>query len=258
MRRRIPTLPPQLGGRDNNRLHAWGNRSEPILFVLSIPGSISYVGLIRLSDLPEVHYSFFLWGACSIVFAADLIARTWLTENRLDFLKTHRLDMLTVLFPLLKAYRGIEYEPHPWLVAFFNSRPMLPGGIVPVAGTGFVLVYFVLSFLVRAERDAGGEIDDYWTAIWWAIGTLTTVGYGDFVPITTTGRVAAGFLMLLGIGGFSLLIIRMGRVLFQQQGDTTQKELVSIRTELRSLRRELHQHHRSTHQPPTSTTEDRE
>ncbi len=186
------------------------------------------------------------------------MARTWLAEARLEFLKTHKLDMLTVLFPSLRAYRGIEYEPHPWLVAFFNSRPMLPGGIVPVATIAFTIVYFTLLFLVSAEREAGGKIDDYWTAIWWTIGTLSTVGYGDFVPITTTGRIAASVLMLLGIGGFGLLVVRLSRWLFSQEGDTTQQELASIRTELRTLRRELYRHHISTHQSSTSTEEDQE
>jgi voltage-gated potassium channel len=46
-----------------------------------------------------------------------------------------------------------------------------------------------------------GTIPD---AMWWAIATLTTVGYGDAVPITPLGRVVAGFTMIAGLGLFAL------------------------------------------------------
>ena len=108
-----------------------------------------------------------------------------------------------------------------------------------MALNGTVLVYGSLAYLVAAEGQAGGMIDDYGTAIWWAIGTLSTVGYGDVVPVTTVGRVAAGVLMVLGIGGFGLLILRLSRWYFQQDADATGKELHKIRTELQELRREV-------------------
>jgi voltage-gated potassium channel len=44
-----------------------------------------------------------------------------------------------------------------------------------------------------------------WLGIWWAITTVTTVGYGDFVPHTLAGRVIAGALMFVGIGFLSML-----------------------------------------------------
>ncbi len=46
-----------------------------------------------------------------------------------------------------------------------------------------------------------GTIPD---AMWWAISTLTTVGYGDAVPITAAGRIVAGITMILGVGLFAL------------------------------------------------------
>jgi len=51
------------------------------------------------------------------------------------------------------------------------------------------------------QPKAFGTIPD---AMWWAIATLTTVGYGDVVPITTLGRIVAGITMIVGLGLFAL------------------------------------------------------
>lgn len=62
-----------------------------------------------------------------------------------------------------------------------------------------VLLYFIEG--VGAQRDEFASIP---RAVWWAIATLTTVGYGDVYPETTLGRVAASFIALAGIGVVAL------------------------------------------------------
>jgi voltage-gated potassium channel len=44
------------------------------------------------------------------------------------------------------------------------------------------------------------DFDNVWLGLWWAVQTVTTVGYGDVVPQDTSGRVIAAVLMLSGIG----------------------------------------------------------
>lgn len=57
--------------------------------------------------------------------------------------------------------------------------------------------------VLDAERSApGSTITTFGTALWWAFETITTVGYRDFTPLTVTGRLIAGTLML---GGIALL-----------------------------------------------------
>ncbi len=60
-----------------------------------------------------------------------------------------------------------------------------------------VVVIFVLSIPVEYLEP---EINSYMDAIWWAIVTATTVGYGDISPVTPVGRIIAVFLMIFGIG----------------------------------------------------------
>ena len=60
---------------------------------------------------------------------------------------------------------------------------------------------YVLSLAVyAAERNAAGAtILNYGDSVWWAIETITTVGYGDMIPVTIAGRVYASMLMLGGV-----------------------------------------------------------
>ena len=61
------------------------------------------------------------------------------------------------------------------------------------------------SFIYFAEHEAQPEaFPDIPGSMWWAIVTLTTVGYGDVYPVTTLGKIFAAFIAILGIGMFAL------------------------------------------------------
>ncbi len=75
--------------------------------------------------------------------------------------------------------------------------------IVSLWGVG-VVVFGVLERLVNPET-----FDNVWLAMWWALQTVTTVGYGDVVPGDTAGKLIAAFLML---GGLSLYAVLTGAI----------------------------------------------
>lgn len=60
-------------------------------------------------------------------------------------------------------------------------------------------------YLAEHEHQ-GANITKLGDGIWWAVVTIATVGYGDYYPITTVGRVIAIFVMFSGIGIFVLLV----------------------------------------------------
>ena len=68
-----------------------------------------------------------------------------------------------------------------------------------------VLLIVASSIMYFAEYEAQPDkFSSIPASMWWAVSTLTTVGYGDVYPVTVLGRVAGGFLSLLGIGLFAL------------------------------------------------------
>lgn len=77
------------------------------------------------------------------------------------------------------------------LETLFNSRRLR----TILAALLFFIFLFGYLFYV-SEPDVSNLGD----GIWWALVTITTVGYGDITPVTTLGRVVASSLMLLGLG----------------------------------------------------------
>jgi voltage-gated potassium channel len=128
-------------------------------------------------------------------FAVDYVARLFLSTPRRSFVATHKLDLLMVLLPMLRILR-VFLLLRKSLASISTEK--IAGSIVSIV----VAVVFGAAFLVwRIEYDApGATITTFRTAIWWAVVTTTTVGYGDYTPVTPGGRGIAMLLMIVGIG----------------------------------------------------------
>ena len=77
------------------------------------------------------------------------------------------------------------------LETLFNSRRLR----TILAALVFFIFLFGYLFYVSEP-----DVRDLGDGIWWALVTITTVGYGDITPVTTLGRIVASSLMLLGLG----------------------------------------------------------
>ena len=107
----------------------------------------------------------------------------------------------------------------------------------------FVVVTIASLLVLRVERIApGSNITTGATAFWWAIVTMTTVGYGDFVPVTHTGRIIAVVLMTFGVGIFAVLTSFMASHLVIWRSDRNdllelvREENAIIRAEIAELK----------------------
>jgi voltage-gated potassium channel len=90
-----------------------------------------------------------------------------------------------------------------------------------------------------AERgDPDANILDFGDALWWAITTMTTVGYGDRYPVTTTGRIVAGGLMVGGIALLGTVTATLASLLIERVADESQAE-DALRAEVAELRQEV-------------------
>jgi voltage-gated potassium channel len=66
-----------------------------------------------------------------------------------------------------------------------------------------ILLVLVGALLVRLLEPE--TFDDFGLSVWWAVTTVTTVGYGDIVPVTTQGRIVGSVLMITGVSMIPLI-----------------------------------------------------
>jgi voltage-gated potassium channel len=102
---------------------------------------------------------------------------------------------------VLRAIRFLKLVRHSTamrslLDAISTERRALLGSLVILAGTTMIAASTMYLVERHAQPDRFGTIPD---AMWWAIVTLGTVGYGDAVPITVPGKLVAGVTILFGL-----------------------------------------------------------
>ena len=118
-----------------------------------------------------------------VVFVVDYVVSLWLDDDRWRWFK-RLLRLLTVLHVLNR------------------TSGMAVRGRITVYAVGAVgmLMYVGALAVYSVERGASGStITDFGTALWWVFVTVTTVGYGDFSPVTFQGKIIAVVLMFTGI-----------------------------------------------------------
>ena len=105
---------------------------------------------------------------------------------------------------------------------------------------------FVLMF---ESQSPDANIQNGGNALWWAVVTITTVGYGDRFPVTAGGRIVAVVVMFAGVGIIGALASILASILVPQpkeepkdpESPTVQQELAALRQELSELRKQLKQ-----------------
>jgi len=105
-----------------------------------------------------------------------------------------RVLRLLRVFRILKLARYLE-ESRTLVTALRASRPKITVFLFTVVV--IVLVVGTLMYLIEGDENGFDSIPH---GIYWAIVTLTTVGYGDITPHTVLGRVLASFIMIMGYG----------------------------------------------------------
>jgi voltage-gated potassium channel len=169
-------------------------------------------------------------------FAAELAFVLSVAKRKRAALKAHWLDVgivlltppfLPALFAALRLARLLRLLRLVRLAAL-GSR-MLTTEKLLASRQGFRYVALATGLLIVVAGFAVSIADTEsfsspWLGIWWAVTTVTTVGYGDFVPHTVAGRVVAGVLMFIGIGFLSMLTATIASTFIEKDTGSSEQE----------------------------------
>jgi voltage-gated potassium channel len=135
-----------------------------------------------------------------IAFAADLIYGLSTAENKKKYLKKHPLEVAAVLLPFLRPLRLMRVISFGGLAIQKVAIGRQFAITVKVFLASIFVAYISAVQITITERGVdGSNIKNFGDGLWWAITTVTTVGYGDRYPTTTEGRLIAIALMIMGI-----------------------------------------------------------
>lgn len=181
------------------------------------------------------------------LLAIEVVIRFSYADRKKVFFRSHWLDVAAVALPVLRPLRLLRLV----LLLSFLQRHVggsLIGRVGLYAGGAIALTSFVGSLAVlEAERPRqDGNIKTYGDAIWWVATTLSTVGYGDHYPVTTTGRSIAVALMVIGVALLGVVAASLATWLIQEvreieeESDALQRrDLLALRDEVSRLRQAL-------------------
>lgn len=157
----------------------------------------------------RVRYAVSFWGLVDLVaFLPTFLA---LGSEALA-LRTLRLVRLLRLLKLIKRDTAFDRITH----AIVSIREELLLVLLAAAVMIYLAAVGIYLFEHRVQPDAYGSVPE---SLWWALVTLTTVGYGDVVPITTGGRIFAGVVIIVGIGIVALPTALVTAALMQERNN---------------------------------------
>jgi voltage-gated potassium channel len=188
----------------------------------------------------------------ALIFLFDFFRNLYIAPDRRAYMKWGWLDFLGgipftgfAIFRLARAVRVVR------VMRQVGGREIIRSIRIRLAHHVFITALILMSIVVVfggilvqrfEEHSPDSTIETPGEAIWWAIVTITTVGYGDEIPVSEGGKIMAVIVMILGVGLASLLTGLVARVFISSGTEddlATKADIESLRAEIVALRNQI-------------------
>ncbi|WP_099039385.1 potassium channel family protein [Mycobacterium neglectum] len=227
----------------NRRLDRWEHRAEWPLAGIAVVFLAVYS--VQVLARPPEHVNRLLDSVNAglyLAFVVDYLVRLCLAKQRVRWFFGHLVDLAIVVLPFLRPLRLLR------LVVLFKVLQRAVGDairgrvIIYTASSAILLIYVASLAVLEAERqDPRSDITSLGQAVWWAITTVTTVGYGDLSPVTVTGRVIAALLMIGGISLLGVVTATLASWIVQRVAEEDEANQAATSAQIEDLRAEIKQ-----------------
>ncbi len=244
-----PTPGPVEAPADESRLQRWERHTEwPLAGVAVAFLAIYSVQVLKPPHGAAAHLLDVVNALLYLTFVVDYVVRLSLARNRVRWFFRHLFDLAIVALPFLRPLRLLRLLV---LIKVMHRAfgDAIRGRVVLYTACSSVLLIYVASLAVlESERGhPDSDINSLGEALWWAVTTVTTVGYGDLAPVTVTGRIVAVLLMIGGISLVGVVTATLASWIVQRvaEEDTdnqaaTAAQIDELRAEIKRLSEAVH------------------
>ena len=225
------------------RLEQWESRSEWVLTAVAVAFLVAYS--IQVLSSPVGAVNSLLNSVMTLLYLAfivDYVVRLVLAPQRRRWFFRHLFDLAIVALPVLRPLRLLRLLV---LIKVMQRAggDTIRGRVAVYAASSAVLFVYVASLaMLQTERSApDSTITSFGDAIWWAVTTVTTVGYGDTYPVTVTGRVIAGLLMIGGISLIGVITATVASWIVERVSEGDSANRAATAAQMEELRDQIHQ-----------------
>jgi voltage-gated potassium channel len=176
--------------------------------------------LVSLFRAPKKWRYLYTWGWIDLASSIPTV----------DALRWGRAARIARIFRVLRGVRATK------LLASFILDRRSQGAFLAAALVSILLVIFSSIAILQFETEGDSNIKSAEDALWWAIVTITTVGYGDKYPLTAEGRIIAGLLMTAGVGMLGTFSGFVAAWFLAPQAKQQDTELEGLRQEISEIR----------------------
>ncbi|WP_022878214.1 potassium channel family protein [Microbacterium sp. B19] len=174
-----------------------------------------------------------------VAFAVDYVVRISIAENRWRWFWRHLLDLAIVALPVFRPLRLMRFFTIIALIQR-NTESMLRGRVAIYTIGATALTVFVAALAVYdEERGSNGPISSFGDAVWWSFETITTVGYGDYFPVTIGGRIVAVGLMIGGIALIGVVTATLASWIVQRVSMENEQATAATEAQVEAMRAEI-------------------
>lgn len=177
-----------------------------------------------------------------VVVIVDYVVGLALARRRRRYVATHVPELLAVAVPALRPLVPVFVLVRRSELLSTRGR-LAERALIYVAVLSVAVIVLAAGAVVLAERQSPDRtITTFEEGLWWSVVTVTTVGYGDFYPVTAEGRLLAVLHMAVGIALVGTITAAVASWFVERaQGEdvVTQADVAALVDEVRSLRREV-------------------
>ena len=206
---------------------------------------LGFAEMIDLDNPPYNIIDLLLWG----VFVVDYAWQFFLSKGKWRFIIENIFDLLAILplnaiftvfrlgriFRLARLTKLLKLTRLLRIVGLTGKLEKKIGKLLRT--NGLLYIFYLNSFIVLVGSSILSVVEEksFSESLWWALVTVTTVGYGDIVPTSIFGKWLAVLLMLVGIGTIGMLTSALTNFFVKENPDE-QIKLDELQDELSSQR----------------------